>query len=323
MPNIAAVWKTDLFPFVGQQFDLNLRAMKSKNELVSLFGEKDTNSAFYELRSSGDFPELPDYDGKLNELNPRRAFSEVIRPRQKQGTYRIEYQDWLNDMTGEVKRAGKYLAASAHRAINNRVLRKFASAFDATILGCDGQPWASTTHPNGSKGTKENSRFYEPDPSLGTFSNLFNEELTVAAIDKLIAAAARFETPSGEGWDGDYSILLVPPELAGRAKEICGINAELTPKRNPDNAENAANPVYGLKYIVCGKASAERKLGFDKNQWALVDPEMFKEVTSIVYNTRPFVDKTIETTKLVKGFYSYVSLEVGHADARPILFSQF
>src|SRR5690554_6782959 len=102
MPNVNTFYKTDLFPYVGKQFDLQVKSNKSKNELVKLFSEIDTKSAYYELRSSGDFPELPKYTGELNELNPTRAFAEVIAPDENQGTYRIHYKDWLNDMSNEV-----------------------------------------------------------------------------------------------------------------------------------------------------------------------------------------------------------------------------
>lgn len=323
MPNIPNYWKSDLYPLVGKAFSFAMANALKNNKVYNLFGEVTTDSAYYELRGGGDFPELPDYDGSMNEINPARGFATIVAPKEKFGVYYIHAKQWKNDKYGELRKCASQLADACYVTISNKVLRKMASAFDATVIGGDGVAWAATNHPNGSKGTQAGSLLYEADASLGTYSNLFNEELSVNAIIKLQTAAARFETPSGNPYEAEYNLLVVPPELAGEAARICGTSAQLTPKQDPDSAENAANPVYGLRFIVCGKANADKKLGFVKNQWALVDATRFKETNKIVYNTKPESGRIVQPNPLKKGFYSYVDLDVGHGDSRSILFSQF
>ena len=77
----------------------------------------------------------------------------------------------------------------------------------------------------------------------------FNTHITSAQTK-----ASKFVTPDGLAFAGNYDLLLVSPELEPKAKEICGPNSRLIPEKNPDAdaGENAANPIYGMKYLVVG-----------------------------------------------------------------------
>lgn len=315
MPNIPNLWKTDLFPFVGQMFKVNLDNSIKSNPLINLFDEIVTESAHYDLRGSGDFPELPDYDGSLNEINPRRNFNTTISTLEKQGTYHIHYKQWKNDRTREVERAGSQLADAIYTTINNRVLRKFASAFDSTVLGGDGKPWAATDHPNGSVGSTAGSRLFTADANGGTYQNLFTETLSYAALKEILGYARRLETPSGNPYEANFDTLLVSPELTEYAIEL------QQSKLNPDNAENTKNVVKIKNIITCGAGNVNRGLGFGANQWALVDSKRFNKTSAIVYNTKPKVDRMININPYIKSFSAYVDFEVGYGDARAIMFS--
>ena len=91
------------------------------------------------------------------------------------------------------------------------------------------------------------------------------------------------------------------------------------PKNNPDeNApENAANPVYGMKYLVVGGGNA----GFTGKQWAVADSLMLSEVLKLVYITKPTVLVSPQDNPLITDYIGYVDFAFGFGDARPIIFS--
>ena len=175
-----------------------------------------------------------------------------------------------------------------------------------TKVGADGTPWASDSHPV-SKDSKE------------TFSNLMQENLSVASITKAQTMASRFVTPDGLPFACNFDLLLVSPELEAKAKEICGPNSRLIPENNPDiNApENAANPVYGMKYLVVGAGG----VGFSGKQWALADSMLLREVLKLVYISKPTVLVANQDNPLITDYIGYVDFAFGIGDARPIIFS--
>ena len=48
----------------------------------------------------------------------------------------------------------------------------------------------------------------------------------------------------------------------------------MSPQLNPDNANNAANPVCGMQYMVIGGGD----VGFTAKQWAVADASLFARV---------------------------------------------
>ena len=157
------------------------------------------------------------------------------------------------------------------------------------------------------------------EEGCGTFSNLIHDNLSVAAITKAQAQAARFVTPDGLPFACNFDLLLVSPELEAKAKEICGPNSRLIPENNPDEnaSHNAANPVYGMKYLVVGGGNA----GFTGKQWAIADSLMLSEVLKLVYITKPTVLVSPCDNPLVTDYIGYVDFAFGFGDARPIIFS--
>ncbi len=310
-------WGADLYKFVGKAFEVNSKKWKEKRPIMSLLGEETTKSAHYDLYSGNDFPVLPRYDGSLNKVNPQRAFRAVITPVEYLGSYDVHYKAYKNDMSGEVNRSGKLLADSASMSVITSVMDLFGSAFSANVLGADGKPWAAKDHPVASKESDTSSRAYIADPDAGTYSNLIASALSVAGIDEAIKLGNRYVTPAGKPYLADYDLLLVSPELEGTVKKLFGSEAKYMPTKNPDDDTNAANPYHGMRYMVMGGGTH----GFGAKQWAICDSTQLKEVAKIIYNTKPEVREGINPNPYIKTYIAYCDYALGHADARPIIFS--
>ena len=82
-------------------------------------------------------------------------------------------------------------------------------------------------------------------------------------------------------------------------------------------AVNAANPVYGMKYMVVGGGDS----GFTGKQWAVADSLMLSEILKLVYITKPTVLVSPQDNPLITDYIGYVDFAFGIGDARPIIFS--
>ncbi len=314
--NINNVWKNDLYPLIDRVFDYEY-----KNRLGALrriVSEVDSRAVEYRAEGMGGYGELPSYTGELHNMDQRRGFITIIRPEQKAGSIDIDYKYARIDKSGEARAAGRRAAYSAAMSVYMGVLRMFGCAFDANVCGGDGQPWASAVHPVASY-CSENGESVA-DTEAGTFSNLISSELSVSAITAANTMANRFVTPDGLPFLTDFfsnGILLVSPELEGRAREICGPQAKLSPGLDPSSGDNAANPVYGMRYMVVGGGDA----GFSAKQWAVADAGLLKECAKIIYISRPTVIHAALDNPLIARIVPYVDFGVGWTDARPIIFS--
>ena len=114
----------------------------------------------------------------------------------------------------------------------------------------------------------------------------------------------------------DFDTVLIAPELEEKAKKMFGENARLMPTQNPEDNTNAANPVYGMRYIVMGGGAD----GFTSKQWAVCDRRLMKELVNIVYNTRPTVMQSPQDNPLKDLYTAYADFGVGWGDARQIIF---
>ena len=249
---------------------------------------------------------MPVYDGTtVMSADTKRSFITTITPKEHALKVTSSYKKAKIDYSGESKKIGVRLADSAYMTVLNEFYRLFGSAFQT--LGADGVAWASKKHP------------VSCEKDAGTFSNLIEDELSVAAITKAQTMASRFVTPDGLPFACNMDLLLVSPELEAKAKEICGPYSRLIPENNPDiNApENAANPVYGMKYLVVGGGNA----GFTGKQWAIADSLMLSEVLKLVYITKPTVLVSPQDNPLITDYIGYVDFAFGFGDARPIVFS--
>lgn len=314
--NINSAWKTDLYPLIDRVFDVECRNRLSV--LRQIVSEEDTTNASFRIEGLGGFGELPEYNGSLANLDQRRGFITTITPQEHAASIDIDYKYAKVDKSGVARRIGRLAAHTASMKVYTGVLRMFGSAFDSNCVGADGQPWASASHPVAASGDSGGASVTDSD--AGTYSNLITSELSVAAITAANTMANRFVTPDGMPFLTDYysdGILLVSPELEGKAREICGPQAKLYPEQNPDGSTFAANPVWGLRYMVVGGGT----VGFTAKQWAIADSSLLRECAKIVYITRPTVIRTELDNPLIARVVPYVDFSVGWADSRCIIFS--
>ena len=296
-------WPQDLYPLVKQRFDLRYA---DRMDVISELCEVITQDAVdYRFEGVGGYGEIPVYDGSnIAEADQKRAFITTVTPKEHALKVTMSYKKTKIDQSRESEKVGTRLADSAYMTVLNDFYRLFGSAF--TTLGADGKPWASDSH-------KINSESDE------TFSNVINSALSVSAITSAQTKAAGFVTPDGLPFAGNFDLLLVSPELEPKAKEICGPNSRLIPDKNPDSGapENAANPIYGMKYLVVGGGG----IGLSGKNWAIADSMLLPEILKLVYITEPTVLVSNQSNPLLTDYIGYVDFGFGFGDARPIIFS--
>ena len=294
-------WHNDLYPLVKKRFDL--RYAKRLDVINQVCGVVCQDDIDYRIEGIGGYGEMPVYNGTtVAGADTKRTFITTITPKEHALKVTSTYKKAKLDYSGESQKIGTRLADSAYMTVLNEFYRLFGAAF--TNVGSDGVAWASDKHPV-SKDSKE------------TFSNIMSENLSVAAITKAQTMASRFVTPDGLPFACNFDLLLVSPELEAKAKEICGPNSRLIPENNPDTDTNAANPIYGMKYLVVGGGNA----GFTGKQWAVADSLMLSEVLKLVYITKPTVLVSPQDNPLITDYIGYVDFAFGFGDARPIIFS--
>lgn len=311
---ITSAWKTDNYKYVGKAFDFAYA--DRLNKLLPIMGTVSSKSIDYELTGSGGFGEMSKYDGSnLNMRDQKRGFKTIISPEEYSISNQVRFAQAKVDKTGECKKVGMRLGDSASMTVYLHALRMFSRAFNASYIGGDNKPWASDEHPVASKGSE--GRTYIPDTDAGTFSNLINDTFSVSAITKAQSMANRYVTPDGLPFLCDFDTVLIAPELEEKAKKMFGENSRLMPTKNPDDDTNAANPVYGMQYIVMGGGND----GFTSKQWAVCDRRLMKELVNLVYITKPEVMQTNLDNPLIDLYTAYAHFGMGWGDARQIIFS--
>lgn len=307
-------WASDLEVFVGKAFENEYNNRIRKFDPI--MGEVVTDSHFYQLRDGGGFGELELYDGTtLREGEMARGFNTIITPKEYEKSISVNYKDAKIDKSGSCKSVGRKLGYAASMSVYLNVLRYFGNASTVKTKGGDGKPWAAADHPVASKGG--DGLVYQADPEAGTYSNKYALALNGSNIRKIRSDSNRLVTPDGVPALVNLDMLLVPPELEETAAKMFGVENKYIPKENPDDATNAANPNSDMKYLVVGGG----KDGFSKNDWALCDSSLMKELFKIVYITKPKVLTAELDNPLKKRFTAYVDYGIGHGDARMIHFS--
>lgn len=296
-------WPQDLYPLVKKRFDLRYA---DRMDVISNLAEVITqDSVDYRFEGVGGYGEIPVYDGtNIASADQKRAFITTVTPKEHALKVTMSYKKTKIDQSKESEKVGTRLADSAYMTVLNEFYRLFGNAF--TTIGSDGVAWASDNH-------KINSETNE------TFSNVIHSNLSVSAITAAQTKASAFVTPDGLPFAGNFDLLLVSPELEPKAKEICGPNSRLIPEKNPDGDanSNAANPVYGMKYLVVGGGG----IGLCGKKWAIADSMLMPEILKLVYITEPTVLVSNGTNPLLTDYIGYVDFGFGFGDARPIIFS--
>lgn len=319
MTNVGSSWKNDMFPFVKKQFDLEYRALTQGNnpeEWIKTDNEVTQHYSTSMMGGYGALPEIP-RNGLPAEADQRRGFGRIKEAKQYGFIVRIGRLEAKVNKTKECINAGKQCAGAADRSVKRQIYKLIADAYNNVELGGDGQPWASAIHPVASKA--EENGVWVPDPDAGIYSNLINLSLTSANVAVAIRNGMKIPTP--DGWESPYfydisnTMLIVPPDLLDQAARICGPNTALTPEKDPDNALNAANPTYGLRYVINPL--------FAPNQWAVSDKRGLKNSAFINFIERPHVIEQEKADELQAVYVPYYSGQIGFVDGRGIVFSAF
>ncbi|MFC3797904.1 MULTISPECIES: hypothetical protein [unclassified Cohnella] len=286
-------YQDDLYPLVTKWF--NDRLDKKRAIIKQVIGFESIDRIDLQEQGVGGYGLVPKYDGStIPELNQHRGFKKVYTPEEYTAKASIQWKYAKVDMSGEAKKAGTRMADSLHMTQLRAFYNLFANGWNGSFVGADGQPLFSTAHPIANEEGAE------------TFSNAGTDTFSIASITKTQTAAQRFKTFDGLEFDCDYNIVLVSPELEPKAKEYFGEDAKLI----PDSAENGANPVKDMNYIVIK--------GFSAKQWAVGDKDLMMEMMKMVEITAPTVIRNKPDNPLVTEFVGYMDFTMGWSDARPI-----
>ncbi|CAI6073599.1 hypothetical protein [Cohnella sp. JJ-181] len=286
-------YQDDLYPLVTKWF--NDRLDKKRAIIKQVIGFESIDRIDLQEQGVGGYGLVPKYDGStIPELNQKRGFKKVYTPEEYSAKASIQWKYAKVDMSGEAKKAGTRMADSLHMTQLRAFYNLFANGWNGSFVGADGQPLFSAAHPIANEVGAE------------TFSNTGTDTFSIAAITKTQTAAQRFKTFDGLEFDCDFNIALVSPELEPKAKEYFGADAKLI----PDSAENGANPVKDMNYIVIK--------GFSAKQWAVGDKDLMMEMMKMVEITAPTVIRNKPDNPLVTEFVGYMDFTMGWSDARQI-----
>lgn len=292
-------WTDDMYPIVLKRFQDRLD--KRSNLIKQTIGYQALKSSNqYADEGMGGYGYVPDYNGtSITELNQKRGFKTIYTPKEKAAKATVTYKMAKIDQSGEAAKAGNKMADSLAMTQLRDFYNLFVNGFNTAITGADGQPLFSASHP------------INNDANAAVFNNLGSGSFTIANITGAQTSAQRFKTFDGLDFDCDFDLVLIPPELEPKAKEFFGENAKLL----PESAENGANPVNDMKYIVIK--------GFAKNQWAVADSNLLPEYVKMVEITAPMVIPNKPDNPLIQEYIGYMDYCLGWSDARCIYGFQF
>lgn len=315
MTNVNNAWKSDLLPYVTKSFDYTYSKLKNKIEnWIGITHNPVMDIRMQSLAGYGELPIIAMGDTPA-EANQSRGFGVTRSAVQRGHQVVIQRLAAKVDKLGECKRVGARCATDITQTIRKMQHRLFSDAFNANVLGGDGLPWASDSHWVASKG--DENGVWTADRDKGTYSNLITDVLSGQSVCNAQRAGMKIPTPEGyeTGYFEDENdlLLLVSVDLLDTAKRICGVTGSIQPEKDPDNANNAANPTYGMKYGVV--------YGFAPNQWALADSRGLKETAFMNFVEDPIVLEEKKDSELVAVFLPYFVAQIGFADARAIVFS--
>lgn len=285
-------WADDLYPVVFKRF--NDRLDKRTDLIKSVIGYEKISSNEMHDEGIGGYGYIPDYDGTtITELNQKRGFKATYAPKEKAAKASIQYKYAKVDKSGEAKKAGTRMADSLAMTRVRDFYNLFANGWNTSYTGADSKALFATDHPINSD-------------SDDTFSNTGTTAFSIPAITASQTAAQRYVTYDNLPFDCDFDLVLVAPELEPKAKEFFGKEARLI----PESAENGANPVYGMKYVVIK--------GFTAKQWAVADSMLLKEFAKLVEITAPMVIPNKPDNPLIQEYIAYADYCIGWSDSRMV-----
>jgi hypothetical protein len=283
-----------MYPIVLKRFQDRLEnrtdLIKSTIGYVSL---KSSNQ--YAEDPMGGYGLLAKYNGTtIPEQYQKRGFKKTYTPEEWVGKATVTYKMAKIDPSGEAAKAGNKMADSCAITQVRAFYNMFSRGWNSTYKGADSVSLFNASHPINS------------DTGADTFSNTGTSVFSVSAITATETAMARYKTFDGLDFDLNVDLCLISPELEPKAKEFFGKEARLIPEK----ADNGANPVYGMKYVVIK--------GFSAKQWAVADSMLLKEYAKIVEITAPMVIPNKPDNPLIQEYIAYCDFDIGWADSRMV-----
>lgn len=286
-------WQDDVYPLVTKWFDDRLD--KRKGIIKQVIGYQSTDRIDVQEQGNGGYGLVPKYDGtNIPELNQKRGFKTVYTPEEYAAKASIDYKYAKVDLSGEAKKAGRRMADSLYMTQLRMFYNLFANGFNSNFVGADGKPLFAIDHP------------INNETGAPTFSNKGNLPFSISAITKTQTEAQRFKTFDNLDFDCEYNLCLIAPELEPKAKEFFGEDAKLI----PESAENGANPVKDMNYVVIK--------GFSAKQWAVGDKMLMQEYMKMVEITAPMVIRNKPDNPLKTEFVGYMDATMGWSDNRQV-----
>jgi hypothetical protein len=283
-------WRDAMFPVVTKWFDD--RYAKRTNVIEQTIGVEDTNRYSFDEYGIGGVGEIPDYNGtSLTELTQKKGFKTTYTTQEKAGVYRVHFKAAKFDMSGEAKKAGKVMADSLAMTIYMAFNRLFSNGWNSSYTGADGYSLFNASH-------KVNAS------DADTFSNTGTSAFSIAAITATQAAMRRFVTYDGLPFLCNIDLVGVSPELEPKCREFFGKEARLI----PESAENGANPVAGMKYVVIDTLTSK--------QWFAGDSLLMQDYIKLVYGTRPKVIEQKNPNPLISEYIPYTDYVLGWSDPK-------
>jgi phage major head subunit gpT-like protein len=147
-----------------------------------------------------------------------------------------------DDLTGHMKRMPAELGKAAMYTRELEYWDIFNSATGTTKVGRDGKALIANDHP-----LIDSSPGIQVSPiSSGTYSNLETGSLSQSTLESAVTKFERIPNERGIPLVYKPDLLLIPPELEWKAKEL------LLSQYDPESANNAINPIMtrGMQYMI-------------------------------------------------------------------------
>lgn len=285
-------WRDNLFPIVKKWFDD--RYDKRTGLIPSVIGVEGTDRYSFDEYGVGGFGEVPKYDGSnIDELTRAKGFKTTYTTEEYAGKCNVAFKAAKFDLSGQAKKAGKFMADALAMTQLMDYYRLFANGFNSTYVGGDAKSLFATDHPLN-------------DDTSDTYSNSGTTVFSISAITATQTAAMRFKTYDGLPFAIDMNFLMVSPELEPLCRQYFGKEA----KHLPGGDYNDANPVYETRYTV-------NKL-FTAKQWCIGDALMMKDYIKLVNGTAPMVIPQKSSNPLIQEFIGYMDYTMGWSEPKVI-----
>lgn len=254
-PMTTKQWPRFLLPIIRKEWFQKMTAIVSP--AAQFFNIQTSNQSVEYSQGIGDFGLVPEYNSDDAEGKPAAIEYDSFNPLyEKTFTHKeyakgvaIERKLWDDDRLGNIRSRARTLGNSFGTTIAVHQSSVLNNAFSASVLGPDGVPLVSASHPN------------RPNDATTVYSNLGTSVLSYDSVVATIQAGKRYVDDRGQPMPSIFRVLYVPIELEATAYEITkAIN-------KPGTADNDANYLNSQPLVTV----VDPYLTVS-NDWFMIDP---------------------------------------------------